>query len=359
VTAASCFAYEPSGRVIVVFDGKEVLVHGGGDESPQWRKELEADILGLAAKGDVVVTLEAGGRISWWGAASGEPLGSVTSGEQAFALAAARNAAVFLAVLPGGVEIVEQGKLVRSIPFRGPVTAAAFRDDGDRIAVGSEDGEVAIVTRDGTPVGTSKLDGPVSSLCFCPAGFWIATWGERMVRVEAEGGPPKPITRAGGMAPDWVCTSSDGSLFAMRVKPRMVMAYGYPPGEQVVQLDYFDRQVAGLAFGPGRRLGVGLVGGDGNIADIPAGQLLRTDTFPGRKHNSWMLGMNIDPSAAPKAAPVPAPETRPEPPARPQGRAPRPDSEPPAVVPASSQFPWVWVGAAIAVLLAIVVAMTR
>src|SRR5579871_1216260 len=58
------FAFSASGYVLVLFDGKELLVYGDGD--PRWRKELEAEPIGLAATADVVVTLEAGGRISWW-----------------------------------------------------------------------------------------------------------------------------------------------------------------------------------------------------------------------------------------------------------------------------------------------------
>jgi WD40 repeat protein len=350
VTTANRFAFHPSGRVLVVFDGKELLVHGK-EEAPLWKRQMEGDILGIAAFGDAVVTLEAGGKISWWSAANGDPLGSATTGGNVLALASARGAAACLAVLPGGVEIAEQGKELRSLPFPGNTTAAALRDDGSRIAVGSEDGAVTIVTADGTPVGTSKLDGAVTSLCWTPAGFWIATWGERIVRVDADGGPPKPITRAGGMAPDCVCASSDGTLFAMRLDARTMMSYGYPPGAQVVQLQYFDREVAGVAFGPGRRLGVGLLGGDGNVADIPSGQLYRTDTFPGRKHNSWLVNMNIDPSAAPTASP-PAAAASPR-------AAPSPDASALAAAPPARNLRRVLAVVAILVVIGIAVALSR
>jgi WD40 repeat protein len=347
VTTANRFAFHPSGRVLVVFDGKELLVHGK-EEAPQWKRQMEGDLLGLAAFGEAVVTLEAGGKITWWSAAKGDPLGSVSTGANVFALASARGVAACLAVMPGGVEVAEQGKELRSLPFPGNVTAAALRDDGGRIAVGCEDGTVTIVTADGAPVGTSKLDGAVASLCWSPAGFWIATWGERIVRVDADGGPPKPITRAGGMAPDCVCASSDGTLFAMRLGPQMMMSYGYPPGAQVVQLQYYEREIAGIAFGPGRRLGVGLLGGDGNVADIPGGKLYRTDTFPGRTHNRWLVNMNIDPSAAPPAA---APVTPPA--------DPTPDARTLAAASPAAKLPLAWIAVAVLVIIAIVVAVVR
>jgi hypothetical protein len=308
--------------VLVVYDGKEVLVHGK-DEAPLWRKTLAGEIIGLAAIKDAVVTLEAGGKISWWSRGSGEPLGTVTTGESAFALISARSAAVCVSVLPGGVEIAERGKELRSIPFPGTVTTAALRDDGAEIALGNTDGDVTIVTREGAPVATSKLEGAVASLCWSPAGFWIATAGERIVRIDPTGGPPRPITRAGGFKPDCLATSSDGALFAMRLDEHMLMSYGYPPGEQVVQLRYMEREITGLAFGPPRRLGVGLRGGDGNVADIRDGQLYRTDTFPGRKHNSWLVGININPSAAPPVAGgAAAPQTDAEPASAPLAQGP-------------------------------------
>jgi WD40 repeat protein len=345
------FAFSGSGYVLALFDGNELLVYSDGD--PRWRKDLAAEPIGLAATADVVVTLEAGGKISWWRVRDGELIGSADTGENALALVSARSAAVCAAVLPGGVEIAELSKDLRSIPFRGPVTAAALSDDGARIAVGSEDGEVAIVTRRGEPIGTSKLDAAVSSLCWTPAGFWIATAGDRVMRVNAKGGPAERITRAGGMAPDCACASADGALFAIRVKPDMMMSYGYPPDQQVVQLHYYEREIAGVSFGHGRLLGVGLLGGDGNIVDIPAGQLLRTETFSGRKHNSWLVGVNIQPGNAPKAAPS-APAAEPEPPAEDP-----PAEDPPAVDPPPKPFPVAWLLAVIVAIVALLMAVTR
>jgi hypothetical protein len=361
------FAFDASGRVLVLFDGQEILVHGGDDESPRWKREVEAEPIGLAATGEAVVTLEAGGKITWWSVSDGEPLGSAASGKDAFALASARSAAVCVAVLPGGVEGAELGKDLRSLPFAGTITAAAVRDDGARIAVGSENGVVTIATGEGEVVGTSKLEGPVASLCFCPAGdgpgSWLATSADRVLRVGPGGGPPSNVTRAQGMTPDCVCTSLDGALFAVRLDAHTMIALALPPGENVVQLRYVDREVAGVAFGPGRRLGVGLLGGDGNIVDIPGKQLLRTDTFAGRKHNRWLVDTVIDPAAALPAregaagASADAPETE-----APETEAPEteaPSEEAPQADPNADRFPSVWVGLAIVAIVAVVVILIR
>src|SRR6202012_156020 len=114
---------------------------------------------------------------------------------------------------------------------------------------------------------------------------WVATSGDRVLRVPATGGEPEHITRARDMEVDCASASTDGGMLAFRLNDTTLMALTYPAREKAVQLIYGDRKVRRLAFGKGPRLGVGLVGGDGNIADIPRGGLFRTDTFPGRTHN--------------------------------------------------------------------------
>jgi WD40 repeat protein len=298
--APNLCAFDASGRVIVISDGRQVLVHGGSDEAPLWKRDLDADLVGLAAAGDAVATLESSGKVSFWAIDGGAPLGVVTVLGSPTALSAARERARFAAVLPGGVAVVERGGEPRIIALEG-ASAAAFTDDGARLAVGAASGEVKIVTAAGDPVGTSRLDGAVTSLCWSSAGMWIVTTGDRVLRLAPEGGPPEPITRAGGMAPDCVSASGDGTMLAVRLTPEIVMALAYPSKETVVQLRYIERTVSGVAFGPGRLLGVGLVGGDGNIVDIPAEQLRRTDTFPGRTHNRWLVSTMIKPGLLPPA----------------------------------------------------------
>ena len=132
--------------------------------------------------------------------------------------------------------------------------------------------------------------------------MWLVTTGDRVLRIGPEGGPAEPVTRAEGMTPDCVSASEDGSMFAVRLTPEIVMALAFPSRETVVQLRYLERKVSGVAFGPDRLLGVGLVGGDGNVVDIPAEQLRRTDTFPGRVHNRWLVSTVIKPGLLPPAS---------------------------------------------------------
>ena len=103
-----------------------------------------------------------------------------------------------------------------------------------------------------------------------------------------------------------------------------------------------EAEIAGVAFGPGRLLGVGLASGDGNIVDIPAKQLRRTDTFPEREHNRWMVKVVIEPDLLPPEAP--------RKPAAPMA----PETED-----APGRSPGTWIGVALVVLIVVVLALTR
>ena len=307
-------AFDAQGRVLVVFDGREMLVHGGSDEAPLWKRNLDDDPVGVAAAVDAVVSLDASGKLRWWSFAGGEPVGEAHVGGAPLALASARAHSACAVVLPDGVAVIsERGAPPRTLALDG-ATAAALTHDGARLAMGSRSGAVQIVTTAGEPVGASKLEEAVTSLCWSPAGFWIATSGDRVLRIPADGGEVDSITRAGGMAPSCVSASADGCMFAARLTDDITMALAYPSRETVVQLRYIGRTVGGVAFGPGHLLGVALEGGDGNIVDIPEEQLRRTDTFPGRTHNRWMVSTNIHPGAlppghlgAPRGGPGPGP----------------------------------------------------
>jgi hypothetical protein len=300
--APNLFAYDPIGTVLVVCDGKEVLVHHGADEAPKWRHHVDGDLVGLGAGGDTVITLEAQGKLTFWSGAAGAVLETIALGEAALGLAVTRNGSACAVIVAGAILVVTRGSEPRRIEAAG-ATAAAWSRDGARLAIGDTSGAVRVVAHAGDPVGATKLDDAVTSLCYSPAGFWIATSGERVHRVAEDGASVEPITRVGGMTPDCVCASTDGSMFAARLSETIVIALALPSRDTAVQLVYLDRKVAGVAFGPDRLLGVGLLGGDGNIVDITEKQLRRTDTFQGRTHNRWMVKTTIKPEVLPPAPP--------------------------------------------------------
>ena len=296
------FAYDPIGSVLVIGDDHEVLVHRGADEAPKWRHRIDGDLVGLGAGGDTVITLENKGKLIFWSGADGAVQETIALGKEATSLAVTRNGSKCAVVVPDAILIVCRDTAPVELPASG-ATAAAWSRDGARLAVGDADGTVRVLSAAGEAVGATRIAEaePVTSLCFSPAGFWIATGGDRVFRVAEDGSGVEQITRAEGMTPDCACASTDGSMLAVRLSDTVVIALAYPSRETAVQLSYMERTIAGVAFGPDRLLGVGLVGGDGNIVDVQEKQLRRTDTFDGRTHNRWLVSTVIKPEVLPPA----------------------------------------------------------
>ncbi len=305
------FAYDPIGSVLVVSDDKDVLVHRGADEAPKWKHRVDGDLVGLGAGGDTVITLESKGKLTFWSGADGAVLETIALGKDAASLAVTRNGSKCAVIVADAVTIVCRDTAPLELPAAGAI-AAAWSRDGARLAVGDATGTVRVLSAAGEEVGATRLEDPVTSLCFSPAGFWIATGGDRVFKVAEDGSSVEQITRAGGMKPDCVCASTDGSMFAVRLSDTVMIALALSSRDTVVQLSYVERTIAGVAFGPDRLLGVGLHGGDGNIVDIQEKQLRRTDTFEGRTHNRWLVSTVIKPEVLPPAPATTRPRTAPD-----------------------------------------------
>lgn len=298
-------AFDRKGAVIVVCDGAEILVHGGDDERPLWRKTLSASIVGLGAAGAEVVALEEGGRLSWFRAMNGEPLGEATfDGARALAMALDGHDGRVGVLVEDAVVIATRGQESRRIAVSG-ASAVAFSDDGARIAIGSTDGKVRIFAAGEIREGEVELGAPVASICWNAKGLWIASADERVYSVERDGSRAAQMTRAGGMKPDCLTCSADGALLGMRLDAKTVVVLVLPSKDTVATFAYLDREVGGVAFGPAALLGIALVGGDGNIMDLANDAVKRTDTHPGRTHNRWMLRSSIEASLVPRAQAAP------------------------------------------------------
>lgn len=313
-------ACDPESGALVLCDDLELLVHGAGEE-PLWRATLEAPIVGVGAGGGHVVSLDASGRVAWW-QAGGARAATHAVPDEPLGLAVSRDGERALVLLRDRVALVERAGALRFFPADG-LRSASFSWDGRSFALGGGSA-VRVLSLDGALLGATPTEAPAASLAASPRGFFYATVGDRVLRVQPGGGEAARVTRAGGFALDCVAASDDGALFAVRLDAKTVIALGDPPGETVVQLVYVDKDATGVAFGPDRVLCVALSEGDANYADIPGKQLRRSDTFDGRAHHRWLVRVVIEPSAAPPpAAPAPsapAPAPAPPAPAAPEGK---------------------------------------
>ncbi|MCK6591944.1 MAG: hypothetical protein L6Q76_30705 [Polyangiaceae bacterium] len=298
MTAQSNFAYDRGGNLIVIGDNNEVLVHSGADESPLWRKTLDAVLAGVGATSDAVITLDANGKLTWWSGTSGQESGSVSLNDAPRALATKPDGTCAVA-LPESILIVNRAQEKRKLLVAN-AGALAFSDNGSHLAVGTDDGRVRVFPAHGDdPVGSTEVQEPVRSIAWNGNNFWLVTSGDRVFRVEAGGTSCEQITRAGGMTPDCVACSADGSLFALRLDPKTVVVLAYPSKDTAATFQYMDRRAVGLAFGPAPYFGVGLDSGDANKFNLATKDVHRTDTHPGRTHNRWMLSVSIETSALP------------------------------------------------------------
>ncbi len=298
MTAQSNFAYDRGGNLIVIGDGSEVLVHSGADESPLWRKKLDAPLAGVGATADTVITLDANGKLRWWNGKTGQPGETVNLNASPRALAVKVDGTCAVS-LPESVVIVNHALEKRTLPVPN-AGALAFSDNGAHLAVGTDDGRVRVFPAHGDDqIGSAEVQEPVRSLAWNGNNFWIATAGDRVFRVDHDGKASEEITQATGMTPDCAACSADGSLIALRLDPKTIVVLAYPSKDTAATIQYMDRRAVGLGFGPTPYFGVGLDSGDGNKINLATKGVNRTDTHPGRTHNRWMLSVAIESGVLP------------------------------------------------------------
>ncbi|MDB4946618.1 MAG: hypothetical protein JWP97_6152 [Labilithrix sp.] len=305
-------AYGPEDHLLVTYDGAALLAYDAHTEAPKWSLVLAAPIAAVA-----LVGLDAfpGGRgaspwrqsgaARWVVAVDTNGLVHVvdgTSGDEVTALGPF-GAPVAVAAGPGGRFALATGERVHvwqsgeraELPER--ASALAFSLEGTTLAVGAVDGTLRFLsaTPGAPPVETfcAVVHGGVSDLVQHPNGNWIVA-GREGIHVVSDAGPTRLRNLPTGVVR--VRVDPRGERLAAQLTERSVAVYSWPAAEVATRIDYLERPVRGLAWGPGAWLGVGLDLGDANKIDVLTTAAHRTDTHPGRGHNSWMLTVQGPPS---------------------------------------------------------------
>lgn len=307
----SLFDYDEEGHSIVIADQRELLVHDGASEAPRWRAESQATLVGVGSNAISIVSLDDVGVLTIWSHETATVVKSANLAVPATALASdflGRCAAVH----PGGV-VVAVGGEPRSF---GVVDAscAAFGPEG-QLLVGTKSGELHVLGYEGAaPARVVRLEEAINDIAWNAQGFYMVASGGAVYRLD--GIDISRVTNApDGMAVRSIECSASGDRVALLLDDKMALVLAYPSRETEGHVNYGDRTVCGMAFGPNDWFGVGMHGGDGNKFDLRTGATHRTDTHPGRDHKSWLLvsafGEAPPPSApaataAPQAAPAPA-----------------------------------------------------
>ena len=296
------FDYCPDGRWILCSDGSELLVHDGQTEGPLWSDQLPGPLVAVIARNSRILALDRLGNLRDYPAdqirpGQADPSHRVVEGEAfgslGLAMVCSRRAERVAVLGADGLYVLDEALKPRKLAsLQG--SCLAISSDGSRLAVGSESGELRIFQAD-TGLLDARLvyEQAVQSVAWNPAGEWLAAVGDSLIGVSHEGrSQTDPVPLSEGAA-ECLVFNQDGRLVAWRAGDHQVLILHWPK-RKMAGVVTWEREVGQLAFGPDPWLGIALAGGDGNKFNLLSGGIHRTDTFPHRQHNSWVLLPQID-----------------------------------------------------------------
>jgi hypothetical protein len=308
-------AYHSTGTILAIREGAELLVHQGpvsGNDS-LWRKQLDAEIVGLGADDVHVVAVTDAGTVRWFAAHTGADVRTarLPGRPERVAIDVGRQRVV--AVTAAQVIALDADGAPRVLAEHGASAIAMAADGGVLLAHG---GELVAISADGVRAAAPYAGDPICALAWHPGGFWLLGTAARVLRWTGSG-EPGPVTKLpAGKALDFLACSARAIALAWNHDAVYVLAW--PSLDTIASLTYPERKVQGIAFGPWPWLGVALDQGDGNWLNLERDLLARTDTHAGRTHHSWLVMHNGPGRDAKRSAPA-AP---PRPPSAPASRWP-------------------------------------
>jgi hypothetical protein len=280
------FAY--GGSVVVSTDGAEILVYDAHDEAPRWRKTLAAPVADVAAVHGEIVAIDAKGRIERFAAAGGEAKARASVDGAPRAIDVSDSGAIAVALAERVV--VVDGDAATSIDLAG---ARALAWDGARLAIGTDGGKVVVLEGDRT-IATGDVGDPVRGVARRHGRGWLATAGDRVAGVDAEGRVERLLEVKDG-SPSAIACSLDGALAVLKVARNKANVVALGSRETIASIVYAEREIARAAIADdGRFVWIGLVGGDANKIDLDSEDVYRTDPHEGRERRRWIVRAKID-----------------------------------------------------------------
>ena len=322
--ALDALAYGPEANVLLVLDGAELIAYDAQTEAPKWQVAFTDPLLSVAfahpqalptagggspwreaAASHAAIVLDAEGSLHAVDLSLGKRLGSIGPLGKPRSVASCVSTGALAVVAGDEVLVWRSGHLVE-VPLAGArASALAFSVDGRTLAVGTEAGDVIMFSLDAPTVPAAPEEvqppadtqvpertfaahgvGAVADLVAHPSGTWIAAGARGVFTVTAEGAQRLDKLPSGALR---ACFDATGATLAVQRSDRAIAVYAWPALSVVARIEYTERPVRGIAFGPENWLGVALDGGDGNKIDIVTSATHRTDTAPGRTHRSWTL----------------------------------------------------------------------
>jgi hypothetical protein len=282
------FSVAPDGMLFVAADGPELLAWRG-DGAPQWKQFTEGMLVGVAVGLEVVVTVDADGRVCRWRRGDGELVSTTSLPHRPLGLHMANDGRVLIVTRDG--PLVDTPLGFRLIPSPG-CTWAAY-GPGEALGVGCEDGTfTAIELQSGAAWGSVRLPAPVAAVAWSAVGVWMVGAERSLYRISGDGKAIQATIGGADHPMDQLTVAANGVVVAGRAGDRVELwelNRNRPIGEFVLR-----RTIGGVAFGPGLLLAIGLDDGDGNWIDLATGATFRTEPHAGRSRNTWRLENKVD-----------------------------------------------------------------
>lgn len=336
-TTPSMIAYDPKNTVFAMNEGAELLVHDGESEGPLWRKTLDGEIVGVGADRERVTAITAKGTVVTFPSKSGADMQSAAlGGEARFAIVGTGKRRVVAAFAEKVVAL--EGNIPATL-VDGTATALAIAaDDTVLVAVPNA---LVLVAPDGKTTSTDHSLGPVAAIAWHPENFWLIACPKKVYRFNGSGEPTHVTSMPADISIKFIAATKQAFSLGYESKEGDgVATLEWPSKDTLAALDYPERKVRGLSFGPWPWLAIALDLGDANKQNVLEPQRLhRSDTHPGRQHHSWLVGV----TGSSKKMSTPAP------------KAPAQASyEPPPDIRQDSEFPWRVLGFIAVVILIII-----
>ncbi|MBX3219170.1 MAG: hypothetical protein KF795_01545 [Labilithrix sp.] len=309
--AFDAIAYGPDDLCLLTIDGAELLAYDAVTEGPKWRLSFEHALVAVlfvdpqalpagqggspwrspGATGRSVLALDAEGHLHLVDPTLGQVSAKLGPFGKPRALASSPAAAAVALAVDDAVFVLRSGARIDvplSASASGHVTALAFSADGATLAAGTDKGELRMFHVAEAPEETFRADlrGAVSDLAQHPSGSWLIAGRDGVSSVGPSGVARLEKLPAGVKRARF---DANGGRVAIQRSDRSVIVYEWPSLSVTMRIEYTDRPVHGIAFGPGNWLGLALDHGDGNKIDVVTSSTHRTDTHAGREHRSWTL----------------------------------------------------------------------
>ena len=302
----SAIAYGPDEVCLLTIDGADLLAYDAQSEAPRWQLTLARPLVAVhfadpqvlpgsganpwrapsVARAALVVDVE--GHVHLVDTTLGQVVGEIGPLGKPLAVASSLAGAALALAVEDQVVVWRTGEQ-HQLPIR-RARGLAFSNDGATLAVGNDKGELRMfhLASGKAPEETFRSDGrgAISALAQHPDGSWVVVAAQGVLLLNATGTSRLDRLSTGTRR---LCFDGNGGRLAMQHSERGIVVYEWPRLSVLMRVEYTDRPVKGLSFGPENWLGVGLDHGDGNKIDVVTSDVNRTDTHPGRQHRSWAL----------------------------------------------------------------------